>query len=161
MANTAATNGQLYLSRGIMQQLLELGTGQVAFLSGLLSGFSLTIAVHVLRRGLKEKISQAVFSLFVFTTLLFLVALYTDVRLTIELAGIERLSEDASVLLSHIRTIGTGFATAGFIFFILSIGLLGWIATPFLGMLTSVAALSTLALFAYIWIAVGNLQTVL
>lgn len=142
-----------------MKDLLELGTGQVAFISGLLSGFALTIAVHVLRKGLNDIISQIVFVLFVMTTLLFLVALYTDVRLTIELAGVSQLNNEAGDILQRVRDIGTSFATAGFVFFIFSIGLLGWIATPLIGVLTSMAAAATVALLAYLWVAIGHLQS--
>ncbi|ASJ71399.1 hypothetical protein [Granulosicoccus antarcticus] len=46
-----------------MNELLELQTGQVAFITGLMSGFSLSIAAHVLRYGIRSRMAQLVFLL--------------------------------------------------------------------------------------------------
>ncbi len=141
--------------------LAELGTGQVAFLSGLMAGFSITVAIHILRRGLRDPMSQIVFYLLVITTMFFMVALYTEVRLTIEIANAENLSDEASALLAKIRLIGTRCATTGFCLFVVSIGLLGWIARPLLGVLTTFSAICTFAVLTYIWMSVRTLQTLL
>ncbi len=137
-----------------MRDLVELQTGQVAFLSGLLAGFALSIAVHILRHGLRHTIAQIVFFLLIGVTLLFLVSLYVDVRLSIELAGVSAIDDSMAQMVSSIRVIGTTSATLAFALFILSIGLLGWIATPALGILTSLSALVSLGLLAYVWHAV-------
>lgn len=44
-----------------MSELIELQTGQVAFLSGLLAGFAMTAALHILRHGMRDKASPVVF----------------------------------------------------------------------------------------------------
>jgi len=44
-----------------MREFIELQTGQVAFISGLMSGFSLSVAAHVLRYGIRSRVAQAVF----------------------------------------------------------------------------------------------------
>ena len=144
-----------------MQDLLELGTGQVAFFTGLLAGFSLTAAVHLLRQGLKGFFAHLTFYLFVITTLLLFVALYTDVRLTIELAGLKDVPPEAEALVSKIRTVGTSCATAGFFCFVVSIGLMGWVARPFMGVLTTVAAVAAMSVLVYIWRSVFALQAML
>jgi len=144
-----------------MQDLLELGTGQVAFFTGLLAGFSLTAAVHILRHGLKGFFAQLTFYLFVLTTLLLFVALYTDVRLTIELAGLKEMNPEAEAIVSKIRTIGTNCATAGFFCFVVSIGLMGWVARPLMGVLTTLTAATALAVLSYIWVSVLSLQAAL
>ena len=144
-----------------MQDLLELGTGQVAFFTGLLAGFSLTAAVHILRHGLTGFFAQLTFYLFVLTTLLLFVALYTDVRLTIELAGLKSVSPEAEALVKKIRIIGTNCATAGFFCFVVSIGLMGWVARPIMGILTTLTALAALAALYHIWNSVFALQAAL
>ncbi len=141
--------------------LAELGTGQVAFLSGLMAGFSVTVAIHILRRGLRDPVSEIVFYLLLITTFLFMVSLYTEVRLTIEIAGAEELSDEANALLSQIRLIGTLCATSGFCLFIFSIGLLGWIGRPLLGFLTTFSAILTFAALGYIWMSIRSLQAIL
>ena len=141
-----------------MQEILELQTGQVAFLSGLLSGFSLSIAVHILRHGIRQPAAQWVFCCLIITTLLFLVSLYVDVRLTIELAGVTNVTDAQFENIARIRTIGTHAATGAFALFLLSIGSLGWIASPMLGIMTSIVSLTAFSVLAYVWLAV---QTIL
>lgn len=140
-----------------MREILELQTGQVAFLSGLLSGFSLSIAVHILRHGILKPAAKWVFCCLLITTVLFLISLYVDVRLTIELAGITNLTDAQSQSIVQIRTIGTNAATAAFVLFLFSIGLLGWIASTTLGIVSTVVALSAFGTLAYVWLAVQNL----
>ncbi len=141
--------------------LLELQTGQVAFISGLMAGFALTVAAHILRHGLNQHIEQIVFLLLVITTLLFLTSLYLDVRLNLELVGIETLSAEAQQLVSSIRVVGTNSATAGFAIFIISIGLLGWIERPLLGIITSGCAIAILATLGALWFRFLDLQALL
>lgn len=137
-----------------MTDLLELQTGQVAFLSGLLAGFALSIAVHVLRHGLRDRVAQMVFFLLIAVALLFLVSLYVDVRLSIELAGVENMDDGLAEKVSAVRVIGTTSATFAFALFVFSIGLLGWVATPMLGVMTSIVALVTLGVLGYVWYSV-------
>jgi len=101
-----------------MRDLLELQTGQVAFLSGLLSGFSMTAAMHIMRHGMHTFIAHIVFYISVLSSLLFLVALYVDVRLTIELAGKTEIPEAVFERVSLIRFIGTTSATIALCLFV-------------------------------------------
>ncbi|MBX2868616.1 MAG: hypothetical protein KTR18_08070 [Acidiferrobacterales bacterium] len=141
--------------------LLELQTGQVAFISGLMAGFGLTVAVHLLRHGLTSRIERLVFSFLIITTLLFLLALYVDVRLTIELAGHTSISSDADRLISSVRTIGTNSATAAFALFVISVGLLGWIERPSLGVVSTLVALAVLITLGFIWFQLLGLDAIL
>ncbi len=141
--------------------LLELQTGQVAFISGLMAGFALTVAAQILRHGLSHIVEQVVFLLLIITTLLFLTTLYLDVRLAIELVGVEHLTAQAQSMTSSIRVVGTNSATSGFVLFIVSIGLLGWIERPLLGIITSVVALTVLGVLALQWVKFFELQTLL
>ena len=134
-----------------MRELLELQTGQVAFISGLMSGFSLSIAAHVLRYGIRSRMAQMVFLLFLLSSLLFLVALYIDVRLSIVLAGVDTLPENLLSKITAVRDIGTGCATVALFMFILAIGLLGWLATNLAGVCSSVIAAVTLGSLWVIW----------
>lgn len=137
-----------------MHDLLELQTGQVAFLSGLLSGFSLTIAVHILRHGIIKPAAQWAFCCFLITTVLFLISLYVDVRLTIELAGLVNPTEEQVESIASIRVIGTNSASAAFALFIFSIGLLGWIISTTLGLISSMVAAATIGILGYVWFSI-------
>ncbi len=134
-----------------MRELLELQTGQVAFISGLMSGFSLSIAAHVLRYGIRSRMAQMVFLLFLLSSLLFLVALYIDVRLSIELAGVDTLPQSLLDKITAIRNVGTGCATVALFMFILATGLLGWLATGLVGICSSVIAAVILGTLWVIW----------
>ncbi len=134
-----------------MQELLELQTGQVAFLSGLLAGFSLTVAANILQVDAARPIRTVCLVLLLMATLLFLVALYVDVRLTIEVASLENISASTEQVIRNTRFIGTTSATMALFVFTLSIGLLGWLAGPVAGIISSILAAGTLALLAYIW----------
>jgi hypothetical protein len=147
-----------------MRELLELQTGQVAFISGLLSGFSLSIAAHVLRYGMRSRTAQLVFGLFLLSSLLFLVALYVDVRLSIELAGVDTLPQSLLDKVSLVRNVGTGCATVALFMFIVATGLLGWLATPVVGLFSTLIAGATLYILWFAWehinaisAALGNL----
>ena len=134
-----------------MRELLELQTGQVAFISGLMSGFSLSIAAHVLRYGIRSRMAQVVFLLFLLSSLLFLVALYTDVRLSIELAGVDTLPQSLQHKVAMVRGIGTACASFALFLFIVAIGLLGWLATSLVGVISTLIAAVTLSTLWFVW----------
>lgn len=141
-----------------MRELLELQTGQVSFISGLMSGFALSVAAHVLRTGTRNWMSQVVFVLFLATSLLFLLALYVDVRLSIELAGYETLADDVAARIGTVRAIGTASATVALFLFVFSIGLLGWLSTPIIGVISSLLAGGVL--YA-LWLVMGNISEIM
>ena len=89
-----------------------------------------------------------------------MVSLYTEVRLTIEIAGTSNLSQEALDILAKTRAVGTLCATFGYVLFVIVIGLLGWIATPMLGVLTTLAACAAFALLAYVWLAIRSFQLI-
>ncbi|MFK7855937.1 MAG: hypothetical protein AB8B79_17605 [Granulosicoccus sp.] len=134
-----------------MRELLELQSGQVAFISGLMSGFSLSIAAHVLRYGLRSRVAQIVFLLFLMSSLMFLLALYVDVRLSIELAGLDTLPENLLNSVTSVRNVGTSSATFALCVFIVATGLLGWVATPATGVVSTMLALIIFYLLWYVW----------
>ena len=144
-----------------MRELIELQTGQVAFISGLMSGFSLSVAAHVLRYGIRSRVAQAVFVLLLLASLLFLLALYVEVRLNIELAGIERLDVELGRRVAELRVIGTTGATLALFLFVLAIGLLGWLATPLTGVLGSLCAGGVLWALWLVMRRVGEIMTLL
>jgi len=90
--------------------------------------------------------------------LLFLTALYVDVRLTIELAGIEKLSEQAAEKVARVRLIGTSCATLAYLVFITAIGSLGWLAGKGVGLCSSILAAITLCVLGYTWSQIGLIQ---
>ena len=144
-----------------MRELLELQTGQVAFISGLMSGFSLSVAAHVLRYGMRSTMAKLVFLLFLISSLLFLIALYVDVRLSIELVGIAELPQALISDVTFVRNIGTSCATVAFVIFVVATGLLGWLATPFTGFLSTAVGLGILYTLWYIWNNINALSKLL
>ena len=144
-----------------MRELIELQTGQVAFISGLMSGFSLSVAAHVLRYGIRSRVAQAVFLMLLLSSLLFLLALYVDVRLGIELAGVETIGEEAARRIAEVRVIGTTGATVALFMFVVAIGLLGWLATPMTGLLGSLLAGGVLFALWFVWTSIGDITALL
>jgi len=134
-----------------VQDLLELQTGQVAFLSGLLAGFSLTVAANVLQVQTDRAIRSICLMFLLLSTLLFLIALYVDVRLTIELATLGNVSEETLRIVQTTRRIGTTSATLALVVFIMAIGMLGWLAGKTVGVMSTLFSISTLTVLAYVW----------
>lgn len=134
-----------------MQELLELETGQVSFLSGLLAGFSLTVAANILQVESTRPIRTVCLVLLLLATLLFLISLYVDVRLTIEVASIANISAETEQVISSTRFIGTTSATLALVVFTIAIGLLGWLAGSVAGITSSILAISTLVVLGYVW----------
>lgn len=133
-----------------MNEILELQTGQVSFISGLMTGFSLTIAAQIMRSNVKGPTATACFVMFTISSLLFLVALYIDVALSLKLASIKALQPQLLEQVTFIRDVGTSSATSAFFLFITAVGALGWIQSRLTGVITSLAA--TVA-FITLWVA--------
>lgn len=144
-----------------MRELLELQSGQVAFISGLMAGFSLSIAAQLLRYGISSRIARLVLLLFLVSSLMFLLALYVDVRLSIELAGLDSLPETLINSVSSIRNIGTASATCALIVFILATGLLGWVATPITGVISTLLASCIFYVFWFVWNNINALSVLI
>lgn len=144
-----------------MRDLLELLTGQVAFLSGLLAGFSMTAALHILRYGIRSRTAQVTIVISLLSSLLFIVALYVDVRLTIELAGKTAIAPELMDRISAVRYIGTTSATVALVLFVITIGLLGWLSTRFTGLATTTITLLIFGLLVYLWTEINALSVAL
>ncbi len=109
-----------------MNTILELQTGQVSFLSGIMAGFSLSIAVQIIRHDVEGVLSDVLFVFFASVSMLFLLALYIDTRLLIELASMDTYSDSFIAKVAEIRRIGTFCASIALYLFVLAIGTLGW-----------------------------------
>ncbi|MEH6453826.1 MAG: phosphoadenosine phosphosulfate reductase [Psychromonas sp.] len=124
-----------------MNEILELQTNQVSFISGLMAGFSLSIAAQILRSNNKGLFCTITFLMFTLTSLLFVVALYIDVRLSIEIVAITEFSEPLLDKISNVRRIGTTSASAALFLFITSIGMLTWLKDKTAGIIGSILTL--------------------
>ncbi len=131
-----------------MNEILELQTGQVSFISGLMSGFALSIAVQVFRSNVKGPLATTVYILLTLTSLLFLVGLYIEVALSLRTAGIENFSADLLKQIADIRVIGTSAATTALFLFVGSIGMLGCLQSRIAGIVTILLAIIT---FIALW----------
>lgn len=141
-----------------MTELLELQTGQVSFLSGLLAGFSLTIAANIVQLDMQRMAPRVCLLLMMLSGLLFLIALYVEVRLTIEMAAIDQLSVSASEKMVQLRWIGTHCATFAYIVFIIAVGALGWLAGKGIGICSSILAATALGVLIYVWWEISVIQ---
>lgn len=144
-----------------MRELIELQTGQVSFLSGLLSGFAMTAALHILRHGMRDKVTHVVFYISVLSSLLFLVALYVDVRLTLEIAGKTDLQPAVMERIAMIRFIGTTSATIALCLFVLSLGMLGWLSSRIAGLITSGMTIIIAGVLIFLWLQLGAVNSAL
>lgn len=126
-----------------MNEILELQTGQVSFISGLMAGFALSAAVQIIRTRDKNYLAITSFLLFTLTSLLFLIALYIDVASSLRIAGINEISPLLLKRIMNIRDIGTSAATVALFLFVLSIGATGWLQSRLSGIITSVIAVIT------------------
>jgi len=144
-----------------MREILELQTGQVAFLSGLLAGFAMTAALHIVRTRSKRPIAYFVFLTSTLSSLLFIVALYIDVRLTIELAGHDNLSAAITKHIANVRVIGTTSATIALLMFVISVGTLGWMLSRTIGLLTTLLTAAVLIVLCYSWVQMNAIGPML
>ena len=133
-----------------MNEILELQTGQVSFISGLMAGFSLSVAVQIFRSRTTGPLATACFVLFTVSSLLFLVGLYIDVALSLRTAGLDQFPPELLNQITGIRRIGTSAATIALFLFVISIGMIGWLQSRQAGIITAVVALLT---FIVIWVA--------
>jgi len=129
-----------------MNEILELQTNQVSFISGLMAGFSLSIAAQILRNHQKSIYSTITLLMFTLTSLLFVVALYIDVRLSIEVATITAFSAPVLEQISQVRAIGTTSASIGLFLFIVAIGMLTWLQGKTAGICGTLLAFMTIML---------------
>jgi hypothetical protein len=150
-----------------MNEILELQSGQVAFISSLIAGFSLTIAVQIIRMRMPSKLSTACFLLFTASALLFLVALYIDVALSLKTSGlisadlnsaaINSIPEATLEKITTLRNIGTSAATAAFFLFVISISLVSWIESKISGVIISILGLTILGVLFSVRYIISNL----
>ena len=129
-----------------MNEIIELQTNQVSFISGLMAGFSLSIAAQILRSHRKSIYTTITFLMFTLTSLLFVIALYIDVRLSIEVAAITSFSVPILEKISQVRAIGTTSASAALFLFIIAIGMLTWLQGKIAGICGTLLAFITLLL---------------
>ncbi|MEH6456342.1 MAG: hypothetical protein V7749_08470 [Cocleimonas sp.] len=132
-----------------MSEILELQSGQVSFISSLMAGFSLSIAVQLIRLKQDNYLSLINFLFFTLTALSFLIALYIDVALLLRTVGMKDFSPELILEISHIRNVGTSAATFAFFLFILSIGMVGWLHSRLAGIVTTLVSLITLFVLGY------------
>lgn len=142
-----------------MRELLELQSGQVAFLSGILGGFALTAALDILRYGAESRSAQLLFIITTLSSLLFIVALYIDVRLTLELAGRTDISAPLQKRIMDIRLIGTSSATIALLLFVIATAMIGWLMPRrSTGIITTFLGLFIISLLAYAWFQIGGIS---
>ncbi len=132
-----------------MNDILELQTGQVSFISGLMAGFSISVAVQILKLRLNNPLSNITFILFTLVSLLFVVALYIDVRLLIETSKLTDYSEPVLNQIKKVRAVGTVCASIALFLFVIAIGLLTWIQSSLTGFIGSALAALIFALLLF------------
>lgn len=144
-----------------MNEILELQTNQVSFISGLMAGFSLSIAAQILRKQHKTLYATITLLMFTITSLLFVVALYIDVRLSIEVATVSKFTAPILEQISNVRSIGTTSASIALFLFIIAIGMLTWLQGKIAGICGTILALITIILVIIAKLKIDNISLLL
>jgi hypothetical protein len=131
---------------------------QNALISALQLGFALTIFVTLLQIGDKRKIVSLTMAVYLVAALLLFLDTYFNVRLLQEFAT---LSDPApQEALQRIGRAYTAFhlvGTWGLVVLLVAIGLTGWIRSVWLGILSTLGALTSLILiFRFVGILIGS-----
>ena len=132
-----------------MNEILELQSGQVAFISSLMAGFSFSIAIQIIKARLESHLASVCFISYILSGVAVLIALYIDVAVSLQVVAVKEFSDVLLNDISHIRNIGTSAATSAFFLFTLSIGIVGWLLSKIAGIASSLLALLTFILLAY------------
>ena len=127
-----------------MNEIMELQTNQVSFISGLMAGFSLTIAANIISYKNISILRSITLLLFILTSLLFVIALYIDVRLSIEVASISQFSPAVLDAIGKTRMVGTASASIALFMFVVAIATLAWLQNRWAGLLGRIFAIAAL-----------------
>lgn len=131
---------------------------QMSFLSSVLAGFAITAAIQLVSLTKKEPLVNATIAVFIISSVILAVATTVFVLVmtaTIGPPGFPRPSDEW--ILHFIGGIGV-LPVFGTLFFLAGIGLVGWLRSKILGVVTTISAVLASVLIIYIlWSITGIL----
>jgi|GEM_PF-607513 len=128
-------------------------TNLIGTLAGILAGFAFSAVVQLLATNAKGRLTSAVIIIFSLATLMFLYTLFVFVLIGSATAELNRQ-------LTEVEAIGTWALLIAFlalIFFLVGVGLSGWIRSTATGIATTVFAFITLCLTSWAFVVVESL----
>jgi hypothetical protein len=131
---------------------------QMSFLSSVLAGFAVTVAIQLITADLKKPLATPAIALFLVSSVTSAVATFIFVLVMTGIIGPPGFPRPTEAWLLHFMG-GIGVLPfAGLILFLAGVGLVGWIRSKLLGVLTTISALLGLALVIYILAAMSAFQ---
>ena len=126
---------------------------QMSFLSSVLAGFAITVAIELISLAKKKPLVTAAIAVFLVSSVVSAVATFIFVVVMTGVIGPPAFPHPNETWILHFVG-GIGILPfAGLILFLAGIGLVGWIRSRLLGVIATVAALLGLALVVYILVS--------
>jgi hypothetical protein len=123
---------------------------QYSFLSSVLAGFAITVAIELVALGRKGRVASAAIAVFLLSAVVSVVATFVFVFVmtgVIGPPGFPRPSEDW--IIHFVGGIGV-LPLGGLVLFLAGIALVGWLRSKALGILTTVSSAVALLLIIYV-----------
>jgi hypothetical protein len=128
---------------------------QMSFLSSVLAGFAIAVAATLLSQVEKKPLVTAAIAVFLVSSVMSAVATFIFIVIMIGVLGPPGWPHpDEEWVLRFVGGIGV-FPFLGLTLFLAGIGLVGWIRSKLLGVLTTIAAVFGFTLIIYIFISMS------
>jgi len=123
---------------------------QYSFLSSVLAGFAITVAIELVALRRKSRVASLAIAAFLLSSVVSVVATFTFVFVMTGVIGPPGFPRPTDAWIAHfVGGIGV-LPMVGLILFLIGIALIGWLHSKALGMLTSASAVLALVLLVYI-----------
>jgi hypothetical protein len=131
---------------------------QMSFLSSVLAGFAITVAIELISLAQKKPLVTAAIAVFLISSVMSAVATFIFVVVMTAAIGPPGFPHPNEAWILHfVGGIGV-LPFGGLILFLAGIGLVGWIRSKLLGVITTVSALLGLGLVLYILRGMSTVQ---
>jgi hypothetical protein len=123
---------------------------QYSFLSSVLAGFAITVAIELVALGRKGRVASSAIAMFLLSAVVSVVATFVFVFVMTGVIGPPGLPRPSEAWIMHfVGGIGV-LPLGGLILFLAGIALVGWLRSRALGILTTVSSALALVLIIYI-----------
>jgi hypothetical protein len=131
---------------------------QMSFLTSVMAGFAITVAVELTTLSERKPLVTATIALFLISAVTSIAATFIFVDVLTAVIGPPGFPQpDEEWILHFIGGIGV-LPLIGLILFLSGIGLVGWIRSKFLGIITTVSAILAFVLVLYFLIGMSTFQ---
>jgi hypothetical protein len=123
---------------------------QYSFLSSVLAGFAITVAIELVALGKKGRVASSAIAMFLLSAVVSVVATFVFVLVMTGVIGPPGFPRPSEAWILHfVGGIGV-LPLGGLILFLAGIALVGWLRSRALGILTTVSSALALVLIIYI-----------